>query len=204
LELVRDEESRAEAVYCSHMGLCTHPVSAHWTSLGSPDFVARHIKPSFSADMGIVPPLFMVATKCRDPTLRRQAIQLLKSSARREGMWDSNMAARISEWVMTLEEPIEQPCDTSSDSSPDMSTPLYVYEPVTTGLDTGLDPYQTSPTSYADPTAVMRMTVPEERRVMIKSVDFDLRGRFANVRVGTRGLRHDLPDHRWRETHLTW
>ncbi|CAG9943289.1 unnamed protein product [Clonostachys rosea f. rosea IK726] len=63
-----------------------------------------HLKPSFSVDHGIVPPLFVVATKCRDQTIRRQAIQLLRASARREGMWDSELSARIGLWIMELEE----------------------------------------------------------------------------------------------------
>lgn len=204
LELVREEEARATTTRCSHIGLCSHRQRAQWASLGSPDFVACHIKPSFSADMGIVPPLFMVATKCRDPTLRRQAIQLLRSSARREGMWDSNMVAKISEWIMVLEEPSDQDYQASCGSSPDVPEAVYYYEPGTPNAGYGMDPYQSSHISSPDPTVLMRKTVPEDRRVMIKSVDFDLRTRFANVRVGTRGLRHDLPDHRWRETRLTW
>lgn len=68
----------------------------------------HHVRPTFSADMGIVPPLFVVATKCRHPGLRRQAIQILRSSARREGMWDSELAARIGQWIMEVEEHGEQ------------------------------------------------------------------------------------------------
>lgn len=124
----------------------------------------RQIKPSFSADMGIVPPLFVVATKCREPWTRRQAIQLLRSSARREGMWDSELAANIGEWIMQVEEHDDQ------DS----------------------------------PGTVPTRPIPEERRIMVKTVDFDLRARFANVRAGTRALYDGCPDDRFRKTRLTW
>jgi len=63
-----------------------------------------HIKASFALDLGIVPPLFVVATKCRDRRLRREAIRLLMSSPRREGMWDSILCGRASQWIMEVEE----------------------------------------------------------------------------------------------------
>ncbi|TVY23371.1 Transcriptional regulatory protein [Lachnellula hyalina] len=54
-----------------------------------------HIKASFALDLGIVPPLFVVATKCRDRKLRRDAIKLLMVSPRREGMWDSILSGKV-------------------------------------------------------------------------------------------------------------
>ncbi|KAB8296672.1 hypothetical protein EYC80_002096 [Monilinia laxa] len=63
-----------------------------------------HIKPSFALDLGIIPPLFVVATKCRDRRLRREAISLLTSSHRREGMWDSRLCAGVGNWIMNVEE----------------------------------------------------------------------------------------------------
>lgn len=34
-------------------------------------------QPTFTFEVGAVPPLYLAATKCRDPTLRRQALDLL-------------------------------------------------------------------------------------------------------------------------------
>ncbi|PVH73911.1 hypothetical protein DL98DRAFT_519626 [Cadophora sp. DSE1049] len=48
--------------------------------------------------------LFVVALRCRDPTVRRRAISLLVKHPRREGLWDSLMAARVASWVMVEEE----------------------------------------------------------------------------------------------------
>ncbi|KAH8885718.1 hypothetical protein GQ53DRAFT_877142 [Thozetella sp. PMI_491] len=122
-------------------------------------------KPSFSTELGIVPPLYFVATKCRDPLIRREAIQLLTKSSRREAMWDSELAARIATWVMELEEdglsPLEQ------DDKPSQ-------------------------------------TVPNEKRVRVRAVEFDLRERFAVVQVGSRGLPSGVPDAKSRGTRITW
>lgn len=53
--------------------------------------------------MGIIAPLFVVATKCRDPGIRRAAVRLFPSH-RREGPWDSRVAAIITERVIAIEE----------------------------------------------------------------------------------------------------
>ncbi|UNI18989.1 hypothetical protein JDV02_005214 [Purpureocillium takamizusanense] len=163
-EVVDADEKRAAVQRCSNPGLCHchHNQTKGDFRLGK--LSSRHIKPSFSADMGIVPPLFVVATKCREPRVRRQAILLLRSSARREGMWDSELAANIGQWVMEVEEFDE------------------------------MMPPGTMPTR----------PIPEEKRVMVKTVDFDLRARFADLRVGTRALYDGCPDDRSRKTRITW
>ncbi|EQK97711.1 C6 zinc finger domain protein [Ophiocordyceps sinensis CO18] len=110
-----------------------------------------------------------VAQPCPNPSMCQhpgasRAIQLLRSSARREGMWDSELAANIGEWIMQVEEFDDQ----------------------------------------VAPGTVPTRPIPEEKRVMVKTVDFDLRARFADVRVGTRALYDGCPDDRFRKTRLTW
>nr|WJJ79996.1 zinc-cluster transcription factor [Fusarium keratoplasticum] len=175
-EIISDEERRAALRDCPSPEQCQHQQHQHWQSqdfFSSGGFSAPHIKPRFAADLGIVAPLFVVATKCRDPGTRRQAIQLLRSSARREGMWDSEMVAHISTWVMNLEE---------SES-----------------LAMGVESFPSDGSARPIP-----RIVPEEKRVMIRSVDFDLRARAAELQVGTRGLQPGLPDPKFRQTRLTW
>lgn len=58
----------------------------------------------FSFDTGIVPPLHVTASKCRDPVIRREAISLLFKSPRQEGMWDGVLSARIGRWLAACEE----------------------------------------------------------------------------------------------------
>jgi hypothetical protein len=59
---------------------------------------------TFLFDMEVVSPLYFVGIKCRHPQLRRRAISMLRSSQRREGLWDSDMAAAIAERIAELEE----------------------------------------------------------------------------------------------------
>ncbi|OBS18430.1 hypothetical protein FPOA_10157 [Fusarium poae] len=176
IEIVGDEERRAAARDCPNPGQCQHRQRETWQSqdfFPAMGFSAPHIKPRFAADLGIVAPLFVVATKCRDPGTRRRAIQLLRSSARREGMWDSEMVANISAWVMNLEE--------------------------SEALTMGVESYPADGISRPIP-----RIIPEEKRFTIRSVDFDLRTRVADLQVGTRGLPPSMPDSKFRQTRLNW
>lgn len=60
--------------------------------------------PTFSLDMGIVGPLYEVASRCRDPVLRRNAISLLKSRCMQEGVWNSILTAKVAERLVEIEE----------------------------------------------------------------------------------------------------
>ena len=60
--------------------------------------------PSFTSEMCLIAPLFIVATQCRNRKTRREAIRLLLSRPRREGLWDGMFCARFSEQVMEIEE----------------------------------------------------------------------------------------------------
>lgn len=58
----------------------------------------------FAFDIGVVPALYLVAVKCRDRRVRREAMVLLERYPRREGVWDSVATAAIAKWVVRLEE----------------------------------------------------------------------------------------------------
>lgn len=58
----------------------------------------------FSVSTGIVAPLYMTITRCRDPLVRRRALSLLKQSNCRDGLWASNVVAPVAERIMQLEE----------------------------------------------------------------------------------------------------
>ncbi len=183
-EVVGTDQRRAEAKRReSNFGRTReyHDANHKNTSISAPEHSGTQLKPSFSADHGIVPPLFVVATKCRDPWLRRQAIQLLKSSARREGMWDSELAANIGTWVMNVEE----------------------FDPKNPAVM--LPPPPMPDSVYSESTGIpLHRIIPEDRRVMVKSVDFDLRARTADMTVGTRALYNGSQDVRFRQTRISW
>lgn len=65
---------------------------------------AMSLLPPLSMNSGIVPSLFMTAARCRDPVIRRAALRLLKACDRREGPWDSNIAADIASKIIGVEE----------------------------------------------------------------------------------------------------
>ncbi|KAI1477917.1 hypothetical protein F4774DRAFT_387203 [Daldinia eschscholtzii] len=214
MEVVGDEERRAAAKRCPNPEFCHHQPT-HPDSFGG-QYTARHIKPSFSADLGIVPPLFVVGTKCRDPITRRQAIQLLRTSSRREGMWDSELAARISTWIMDIEESDDggdEVCRPMS-SSTDMSK-LSTGGPGTlnAGSPSFGDEVPLGPGGNArwsgrresiPISPLVRKTIPEERRVMVRAVEFDLRERVATIQCGTRGLIPGMRDPRTQSTRIRW
>ena len=58
----------------------------------------------FGFSLGLIPPLFLLATRCRHPSIRREAVAVLRSMHRSEGCWDSCSAARIAEHVINIEE----------------------------------------------------------------------------------------------------
>ncbi|KAI1175854.1 hypothetical protein F4777DRAFT_548885 [Nemania sp. FL0916] len=61
-------------------------------------------EPSFTLEMGIIPALYLAGLKCRDPSLRRQILRILRYTHRRETLWDSFAAAQVVQRVMEIEE----------------------------------------------------------------------------------------------------
>jgi hypothetical protein len=55
--------------------------------------------PKFTADMGVIAPLYYVAMNCHNQSIRQRALDLLKTP-RREGLWDSVLISHIVERVM--------------------------------------------------------------------------------------------------------
>lgn len=226
-EVVGDEERRAVERRCPDPHHCRHHNAQDADIFGGHEYTASHIKPSFSADLGIVPPLYVVATKCRNPVIRRQAIQLLRSSSRREGMWDSELTARIGAWIMEIEEedePMTSPgrsrmgsfSDTSgtspqtvftSDSSPrpqsrHSSGSIEFGDRLGPGGNAKWDTRRDSAISLASRTK--QQLVPVNKRVMVRAVQFDLREHKAVLQCGSRDLLPGAPDLRTRVTEIKW
>ena len=61
-------------------------------------------QPAFSIDFGILTGLYIVCIMCRDRNTRRDAISILRTHPRREGLWDSSLIAELGIWVSDLEE----------------------------------------------------------------------------------------------------
>ncbi|KAI1121794.1 hypothetical protein F5Y10DRAFT_271714 [Nemania abortiva] len=59
---------------------------------------------SFSLESGYIIPMYAVASNCRNLTIRRRAIAVLRSSVRQEGLWNSLFAAQAAERIIEIEE----------------------------------------------------------------------------------------------------
>ncbi|KAF7858608.1 hypothetical protein EAF04_009208 [Stromatinia cepivora] len=59
---------------------------------------------SFNLDMGVIIPLYNLARHCKDPIIRRQIINLLRSFERQEGLWNSLLVAKAIERIVEIEE----------------------------------------------------------------------------------------------------
>ncbi|UNI17847.1 hypothetical protein JDV02_004161 [Purpureocillium takamizusanense] len=59
--------------------------------------------PRFYLEIGVLPALFFLCAKCRDPETRRRAIELMARGRVQEGIWGSDMAAKVARRVVALE-----------------------------------------------------------------------------------------------------
>ena len=62
------------------------------------------LSPSFSMESGINLHLYTVACRCRDPIIRRRALQVLRSANRCEGFWRTEMVYYVASKIIKLEE----------------------------------------------------------------------------------------------------
>jgi hypothetical protein len=63
---------------------------------------ANYLKAQFG--LGVTMSIYIVATRCREPVLRRDAIATLREWPSKNGIWDSLHAAQVAEWIMGIEE----------------------------------------------------------------------------------------------------
>jgi hypothetical protein len=59
---------------------------------------------TFLLEVETVGPLYWICVKCRHPAVRRRAIAVLRSMHRREGVWDSDIAAVVADRLVAVEE----------------------------------------------------------------------------------------------------
>jgi hypothetical protein len=86
----------------SHTALFKEVLSLCKFIIRHPDVKAADAKYHF--DLHILPPLYIVGLRCRHSGTRREAVALLLSSPRREGVWDGILVGKIVQWIVDLEE----------------------------------------------------------------------------------------------------
>ncbi|KAK9369490.1 hypothetical protein V1509DRAFT_619585 [Lipomyces kononenkoae] len=82
----------------------TRPTSTSYISILPKPDKSLPLSCTYSACLGILTLLWFVATSCRDSQTRYHAINLMRRSGRREGIWDSNIYARVAMRVVQMEE----------------------------------------------------------------------------------------------------
>ncbi|KAH6662065.1 hypothetical protein B0J14DRAFT_571251 [Halenospora varia] len=60
--------------------------------------------PRLQYGMGLIMALFYTATRCRDFSVRREAIAILREWPCTNGIWHSLQAAKVAEWIASIEE----------------------------------------------------------------------------------------------------
>jgi hypothetical protein len=176
----------------------------------------------FSFDIGIIPPLHVTATKCRDPVVRREAIDIMFNSPRQEGMWDGVLSARIGRWMVACEEegltPPTLPSDRgkwfggSQHSYP--SPPHIVDEIVGGGWENGKWNSDAGNEDVGFPRSkgiggrrneheTKEWIVPEKNRVQLIVVDFHIPDRYIKVKC-QRALESKDGRREERETVIAW
>jgi hypothetical protein len=68
------------------------------------EWYSESSKPTFTPEIGILPVLYIIGVKCRDPAVRREVLSILRRRPIREAVWDSITAARVIERVIEIEE----------------------------------------------------------------------------------------------------
>jgi hypothetical protein len=112
-----------EMLYDEYNSLFAEIIAKAQILLSSPDDPSNTSR--FTLDMGTILPLVMTAVKCRDRRIRRQAIALLWSKARREGLcFDTISVARICAWLSSIE---GEGCQEDSDPIPESSRWMITY-----------------------------------------------------------------------------
>ncbi|KAK3626608.1 hypothetical protein LTR56_019674 [Elasticomyces elasticus] len=98
--------------YTHHFEQILHHGATYINSLDSQRSV-------FTFEVGAVPPLYFAATKCRIPSLRRRALQLLSIAPRKECMWGATSTAQLAARLIAIEEEgLDLPAPAWDGSSP--------------------------------------------------------------------------------------
>lgn len=96
--------STDETVYDDYTSVFAQIVSLAEDVLNSYPTTQQSSNTHFCFDTRVILPLWKAGLKCRDPLIRRKAIELLLSKPMKEGIWDSILAGKMVQWVMELEE----------------------------------------------------------------------------------------------------
>jgi hypothetical protein len=68
---------------------------------------SSNMQATFTPEVGIVPVLYLIGAKCRQPLVRREVLRILRQHPIREAVWDSTVVARVVSRVIEIEEGVD-------------------------------------------------------------------------------------------------
>lgn len=124
--LLASSVQHSEMLYDEFQALFAEIIQKSHQLISKPDEPTNTAR--YTVDMGTVLPLAITAIKCRDRRIRRQAIALLWSKARREGLcFDTITVARLCAWLSSIEgEGIQEDSETIPEPARYVVTYLHI------------------------------------------------------------------------------
>lgn len=102
--LLYGELATTEMAYDSFMPEFERIVNLAKTFLDHPCAPTLLLEGGFNWNQGLIFPLLLVAAKCRDKSMRRMAVDLMRRKPWREGPWWSLSTAQLGAWLVGIEE----------------------------------------------------------------------------------------------------
>jgi hypothetical protein len=96
-----NEECALDAFNADFEGIVSFDTNLASNSQPTANYISPE-PPSFSFEMQLIPPLYYTAIKCRIPSIRRRAVDLLRLAPRHEGLWSAQVSAKLAEKVTKL------------------------------------------------------------------------------------------------------
>ncbi|KAH6645116.1 hypothetical protein BKA67DRAFT_542092 [Truncatella angustata] len=93
---------RSEMIYDNYLPLIRDAISGARDVLDLMEQSGRFAL--FSSELALIPTLYIIVTKCRDPVLRRAALALLHRAPMQEGLWNRTIVIQVCERAIDLEE----------------------------------------------------------------------------------------------------
>jgi len=124
--LLASSVQHSEMLYDEFEALFAEIITKSHQLLTNPDEPTNTAR--YTLDMGTILPLAITALKCRNKRIRRQAIALLWSKARREGLcFDTITVARLCAWLSSIEgEGIQEESESIPESARYVVTYLHI------------------------------------------------------------------------------
>jgi hypothetical protein len=98
------KETQMPMTWDSHTPEFAEMVSLAEVAMPPQAVAGNEEQPLFHINLGLVPVLYSITTRCRDPIIRRRALHLMQVRSMQEGVWSSTLTSKVAQRVIELEE----------------------------------------------------------------------------------------------------